>query len=57
MSLIEYNDLVLKQIRVVDALTNENTVCYVSEFCLFVGVIIKSYRVPDLLSNLARSFI
>ncbi len=53
MSLIQNNDMVLEQVRIVDALTNEDTVSDVPQGCLVAGVVIESDRVPDLLADFA----
>ena len=57
MSLIQNNNLVLEQIRVVDALTNKNTVRNVPQRSLLTCIIIKSYRVSYFLTRLARPFV
>lgn len=57
MGLIQNYNMILEKIRVINTLTNENTICYVSQRCLLTCTVVESDRVSDLFSHFRISFI
>lgn len=57
MGLIQNDNLILEKIRIVDALTNKNTICYVPQSSRFTSTVVESDRISNLFSHFRISFI